>query len=44
MKLLISMPRIAMTLERKLRWDPLREESINDAHVNQLLDRAKRLP
>jgi len=35
---------IAMTLGRKLRWDPVREQFSNDAHANQMLDRAKRAP
>jgi len=35
---------IAMTLGRKLRWDPDRERFVNDVQANLMLDRPKRAP
>lgn len=35
---------IAMTLQRKLRWDPEKELFINDEQANRLLDRPRRAP
>jgi predicted dehydrogenase len=35
---------IAATLQRPLRWDPVKEEFLNDAGANALLDRPMRAP
>ncbi len=35
---------IAMMLGRKLRWNPAKEQFINDDTANQMLDRARRKP
>jgi predicted dehydrogenase len=35
---------IAIKLRRKLRWDPAREEFVNDAGANRMLDRPMRAP
>ena len=35
---------IAIALGRKLRWDPAKEEFLNDASANTMLGRAKREP
>jgi hypothetical protein len=35
---------IAMTLKRKLRWDPDNERFINDEQANRMLSRAMRSP
>lgn len=35
---------IAMLLERKLRWDPAKEEFVNDPEANRLLSRPMRAP
>ena len=35
---------IAMMLGRKLRWDPVKEQFINDDAANQMLDRPRRKP
>jgi predicted dehydrogenase len=35
---------IAMLLERKLRWDPVKELFVGDEEANRLLDRPKREP
>jgi len=35
---------IAMLLERKLQWDPQKEEFVNDPEANRLLSRPMRAP
>jgi len=35
---------IAMTLGRKLRWDPAKEEFVGDAGANEMLSRPMRSP
>jgi hypothetical protein len=35
---------IAMRLERKLHWDPEKEEFVNDSEANRMLVRAMRSP
>jgi myo-inositol 2-dehydrogenase / D-chiro-inositol 1-dehydrogenase len=35
---------ISMSLGRKLRWDPVREEFIDDAEANRWLSRPMRSP
>jgi len=35
---------IAIRLRRKLRWDPEKEQFVNDAEANRMLSRAMREP
>lgn len=35
---------VALHLQRKLRWDPLREEFVDDAAANRMMQRAMRAP
>jgi Oxidoreductase family, C-terminal alpha/beta domain len=35
---------IAVRLKRKLRWDPVKEEFIDDLQANRMLSRPRRSP
>jgi len=35
---------IAMLLERQVRWDPVKEEFVNDPEANRMLSRPMRAP
>jgi hypothetical protein len=41
---LCHLEQIAITLRRKLRWDPAAERFVNDEEANRLLDRPMRAP
>ena len=41
---LCNLQLIAAKLQRKLRWDPAKEEFVNDAEANAMLDRPMRAP
>jgi len=41
---LCNLRQIAIKLNRKLRWDPVKEEFVNEAEVQVILDRPMRSP
>jgi myo-inositol 2-dehydrogenase / D-chiro-inositol 1-dehydrogenase len=41
---LCQLDQIAIKLKRKLGWDPAKEEFVNDAEANAMLDRPMRAP
>ena len=43
-QMVVQQQYISLCLERKLRWDPAREEFIGDAEANRLLARPMRGP
>jgi hypothetical protein len=43
-EMICQMGDIAVRLKRKLRWDPVKEEFIDDPQANRMLSRPRRSP